>query len=125
MPRRREDAAVLCSISVAEARRRCAHGRQQTGLSAGLSCRCANSQFSTWYRPACLQPVSIECRVRAAYTAANFGYRPNQLHANGVHLEVTRDTNGPGKLASREPLAEWRAHSVTGIRQYTTEVDTG
>src|SRR5215467_9479015 len=32
---------------------------------------------------------------------------------------------GPGKLASREPLAEWRAHSVTGIRQYTTEADTG
>ena len=55
-------------------------------------------------------------------------FAPNdydQLHANGVHLEVTRDTDGPDKLASREPLAEWRAHSVTGIRQYTTEADTG
>src|SRR6185437_525626 len=113
------DAADLCSISAAEARRRCAHGQQQTGLLAGLSCRCANSQFSIWHRPACLQPVSIECRVRAAY-----GDRPRTL-VIGQISGVPRDTNGPGKLASRKPLAEWRAHSVTSIRQYTTEADAG
>jgi hypothetical protein len=36
-------------------RRHVSDAQQQTGLSAGLSCRCANSQFSTWHRPAYLQ----------------------------------------------------------------------
>src|SRR5262249_1896353 len=57
--------------------------------------------------------------------APNFGHRPNQLHANGVHLEMTRDANGPSEIASCEPLAEWCAHSVTRVRQYTAEADTG
>jgi hypothetical protein len=57
--------------------------------------------------------------------AASPGNGPDQLHADRVHLEVTRDADRPGKFASREPLAKQRAQSVTGIRQHTAEVHTG
>src|SRR6476646_8449272 len=50
---------------------------------------------------------------------------PDQLHADRVRLEVTGDANGPGKAASREPLAERRTEPVTGIRQHTAEAHTG
>ena len=46
-------------------------------------------------------------------------------NADRVHLEVTRDTNGPGQTARRGSLPEWRAHPVTGICQHTAEADTG
>ena len=63
--------------------------------------------------------MSGTCRLRG---------RPRTLVIGQISCtptgEVSRDTNSPDKLASREPLAEWRAHSVTGIRQYTTEADT-
>jgi hypothetical protein len=57
-------------------------------------------------------------------TAAR-GNRPDELHADRVHFEVTRNADGPGKAASREPLAEWRAQPITGIRQHTAEAHTG
>ena len=44
-----------------------------------------------------------------------------ELYPNGVHLEVTRDANRPGKLAGRQPLTERRTETVTGIRQHTAE----
>ena len=50
---------------------------------------------------------------------------PNQLHADRIHFEVTRNTNGPGQIASREPLPERRAQPITGIRQHTAEAYTG
>src|SRR6188768_1679627 len=46
---------------------------------------------------------------------------PNELHADRIYLEVTRDADRPGQIASRELLAERRARSVTGIRQHTAE----
>src|SRR5881396_2757563 len=51
--------------------------------------------------------------------AAPLGNGPDELHADRVYLEVTRDADGPGKLASREPLAKRRAQPVTGVRQHT------
>ena len=51
--------------------------------------------------------------------------RPDQLDVDRVHLEVTRDTNGPGQPACREPLTERCAETVTGIRQYTAEANSG
>ena len=53
------------------------------------------------------------------------GNGPDEPHADRVHLEVTRDTNGPGQTARRESLPEWRAQPVTGICQHTAEADTG
>src|SRR6266536_2209874 len=50
---------------------------------------------------------------------------PDELHTDRVHLEMTGDADGPGKIASCEPLAEWRAEAVTGIRQHGTEANTG
>src|SRR5947208_9766927 len=57
--------------------------------------------------------------------AAPLGNGPDELHADRVYLEVTRDADGPGKLASREPLAKRRAQPVTGVRQHTAEAHTG
>ncbi len=51
--------------------------------------------------------------------------RPDQFYPDRIHLEVTRDANGPGKAACRKPLTEWRAEAVTGIRQYTAEANSG
>src|SRR5216117_2136912 len=50
--------------------------------------------------------------------------RPDQLDGDRVHLEMTRDANGPGNATCREPLAERRAEAVTGIRQHTAEANT-
>ena len=49
------------------------------------------------------------------------GNRSDQLDADRVHLEVTRDTNGPGKPACREPLSKPRTEAVSRIRQHTAE----
>src|ERR1700736_3167920 len=49
---------------------------------------------------------------------------PDQLDPDWVHLEVTRDTNGPGKSACREPLSKRRAEAVSGIRQHTAKART-
>jgi hypothetical protein len=43
----------------------------------------------------------------------------DQLQADRVHLEMTRDADRSGQLASREPLAERRVQPVTGVRQHT------
>ena len=53
------------------------------------------------------------------------GNWPDQLHIDRVHLEVTRNTDRPGKLASRKLLTERRAHPITGIRQHAAEAHTG
>src|SRR5262247_118365 len=42
---------------------------------------------------------------------AALGNRPDHLHIGRVNLEVPRNTDRPGQLASREPLAEWRAQT--------------
>src|SRR6266702_881564 len=57
--------------------------------------------------------------------ATPFGNGPDQPHADTVHLEVTRDADRPGKIASREPLAKRCAQPVTGICQHTAEAHTG
>src|SRR5262245_54175528 len=64
-------------------------------------------------------------RNRALTRTAALGNRPNQVHADRVHLEMARDANGPGQTARREPLPEWRAQSVPGISERTAEMDTG
>src|SRR5476651_647444 len=51
--------------------------------------------------------------------------RPDHLHIGRVHFEVTRNTDRPGKLASREPLPERRAHPITRIRQHAAKAHTG
>ena len=62
------------------------------------------------------------CRLRGRPRVGN---RPDQLDPDRVHLEVTRDANGPGNATCREPLTERRAEAVTGIRQHTAEANTG
>jgi hypothetical protein len=57
--------------------------------------------------------------------AAPLGNGPDQLHADGIHLEMMRDANRPGNIAGRKPLAERRAQPVTGIPQHTAEAHTG
>ena len=57
--------------------------------------------------------------------APPIGNRPDQLYPDRIHLKVTRDANGPGNAAGREPLTERRAEAVTGIRQYTAEANPG
>ena len=56
---------------------------------------------------------------------AALGNRPDHLHIGRVNLEVPRNADRPGKLASREPLAERRAQPITGIRQHAAEAHTG
>jgi hypothetical protein len=46
------------------------------------------------------------------------------LHADGVDLEVARDADSPGQIATRQFLAERRALPVAGIGQHTAEADT-
>ena len=45
------------------------------------------------------------------------GDRPDQFNPDRIHLKVTRDTDGPGQAACREPLTERRAEAVSGICQ--------
>ena len=52
------------------------------GLSTGLLCRFASSQFATWHRPECLRPQSIEC-LGCASCDAQHGFRYG-LFASGV-----------------------------------------
>src|SRR3954470_8559977 len=70
-----------------------------------------------WYRQ--------NVRNRAHTRTAAPGNWPDQLHAERVHLEMTRDANGPNQTARREPLPEWRAQSVPGIGEHTAEPDAG
>src|ERR1700687_2534876 len=49
------------------------------------------------------------------------GLWPDELHTNRAHFEVTRDADGPGKLASRKPLAKRRAQHIPSSRQHTAE----
>jgi hypothetical protein len=51
--------------------------------------------------------------------------RPDQLDADRVDLQVTRDANGPGQPACREPLSKRRTEAVACIRQHTTEAHAG
>src|SRR5271154_1948532 len=53
------------------------------------------------------------------------GDRPDQFNSNRINLLVTRDTDGPGQAACREPLTERRAEAITGIRQHTAKTHTG
>jgi hypothetical protein len=53
------------------------------------------------------------------------GNRPDQFNPDWIHLLVTRETNGPGQAACREPLTERRAEAITGIRQHTAKTHTG
>src|SRR6185369_14025919 len=47
--------------------------------------------------------------------------RPDQLDVDRVHLEVTRDADGPGQPACRKPLSKRRTEAVSCIRKYITE----
>src|SRR3954452_1378652 len=51
-------------------------------------------------------------RNRAHTRTAAPGNGPDQLRPDGVRLEMTRDANGKGQTARREPLPEWRAQPV-------------
>ena len=62
------------------------------------------------------------CRLRGRPRSATGQI---SLTADRIHLQMTRDTNGPGKATCREPLTERRAEAVTGIRQHTAEANTG
>ena len=59
------------------------------------------------------------------WRTAPLGDWPDEPHADRIYLEVTRDADGPGKIASREPLAKRRAQPVTGVRQHTAKAHTG
>ncbi len=91
---------------------------------SGPLCRCASSQFATWHRPTCLRPPSTAYQEYAAYRDDPRGFGPDQLHPDRIDLEVTRDANCPGKVASHKRLAERRAHPVSGIRQHAAEAHT-
>ena len=62
--------------------------------------------------------------VSLARTAAPSN-RPDHLHIGRVNLEMTRNTDRPGKFASCEPLAERRTHPIARIRQHTAKAHTG
>src|ERR1700719_1319534 len=53
------------------------------------------------------------------------GNRPDHPHIGRIDLEVARNTDGPAKFASREPLTEWRAHPIARIRQHAAKAHTG
>src|SRR6476620_2835589 len=56
--------------------------------------------------------------------AAASGNRPGHLHVGSIDLEVPRNADRPGQLASRQPPAERRAHPITGIRQHAAKAYT-
>ncbi len=47
--------------------------------------------------------------------------RLDQLCPGRINLQVTRNANGPCQAACREPLMEWRAEAVAGIRQHAAD----
>ena len=49
---------------------------------------------------------------------------PDELHADRVDFEVTRDADSPSQVATRQLLTERRAQPITGIGQHTAEADT-
>ena len=71
---------------------------------------------------AALDRMSGMCRLRG--TAPTGNRRPDQFYPGRIHLKVTKDTNGPGQAACREPLTERRADAVSGICQ-PAEANTG
>src|SRR5215467_4859256 len=56
-------------------------------------------------------------------TAAS-GDWEDELHADRVDLEVTRDADGPAQVATRQRLAERCALPVAGIGQHAAKTDT-
>src|SRR5215203_4286558 len=64
-------------------------------------------RYTVWHMPL---PRTSPCRNG-----------PNQLHADRIDFEVTRDADRPGEITSRKLLAEGRARSVSGIRQHAAE----
>src|SRR5262245_53804215 len=77
-----------------------------------------------------LRPVSIECLGRAADDRGRVlldraWHRPVYLHIGRVNLEVPRNSDCPGQVASRESLAERRAKPIPGIRQHAAAAHTG
>ena len=99
---------------------------RRSELPADPWCRFANSHSATWNWPACLRPPSTGCPECAACggTAPTGNRRPDQFYPGRIHLKVTKDTNGPGQAACREPLTERRADAVSGICQ-PAEANTG
>src|SRR5277367_3829252 len=71
---------------------------------------------------AAVDNTSGMCRLRGTTST---GDRPDQFYPHRINLLVTRDTDGPGQAACREPLTERRAEAVTGIRQHTAKTHTG
>src|ERR1700749_4597286 len=63
-------------------------------------------------------------RNELAPGTAPFGDRPDHLHVGRVYLEVSWDTDGPGKFAFRNPLGDRGAHPIAGIRQYEGKAHT-
>src|SRR5208337_3696931 len=53
------------------------------------------------------------------------GNGPEQTHVDGVHLQVTRDTDRPSKIACREAVAKRRAQPITCICQDAGEAHAG
>jgi hypothetical protein len=58
--------------------------------------------------------------VPLAWTSASSN-RPDQLDVDRVHLEVTRDADGPSQPAYRKPLSKRRTETVPCICKHTTE----
>ncbi len=69
---------------------------------------------------AAVDNTSGMCRLRGRPRPAT-----GQISFTRINLLVTRDTDGPGQAACREPLTERRAEAVTGIRQHTAKTHTG
>ena len=53
------------------------------------------------------------------------GNGPEQTHVDGVHRQVTRDTDRPSKIARCEAMAKRRAQPITGICQDAGEAHAG
>src|SRR4029077_11918658 len=53
------------------------------------------------------------------------GNGPEQTHVDGVHLQVTRDTDRPRKIAGREAVAKRRAQPIPCICQDAGEAHAG
>ena len=60
---------------------------------------------------ACLRPGY------AADAGGPLSHGPDETRVDRIHLQVTRDTDRPSKIASREAVAKRRAQSVTCIRE--------
>ena len=95
------------------------HATRRSELPADPWCRFANSHSATWNRPACLRPPSTGCPECAACGDGPDRQPARSVDPDRTHLKVTKDTNGPGQAACREPLTERRADAVSGICQHS------